>query len=679
MAYIVPTLHPAHILRGAPLSDVVIADLSKAMRLSAHGPSQIENIVVVHPSSPVGMNMALQCALQWMERWIALQCPVAVDVETSSLDFMNTRLYSISVSGVDGCNTAVAFTLMDLHTLPWDVEGPLVSVLRRLLADPHVPTIYHNAPFDYAVLTQHGFAINGPILDTQVYAHLIQPDAPKSLGWIGHTWLDVEPWKLDHEGKKQAYTSDIIELLVYNAKDALNTGKLYLPMRREAYDRGCSATLESYQMAAQRLAARMETYGIPIDMDLRRSMGNTLLQIMEKNLHSMREYLNWPEFNPNRPVHVREALYGKKGGKRNSLGLQPTKFTPKTQDPSTSYKAIIDHLEQPFVRAFVDYIGDRVAYSTMYKEAGTDQDGEPGAYAKAIHSDNRLHAKVNPCGQKGSRFSTSPNVTNVQVVDATVPHRMMFAAPPGRVMVGADKDQLELRIIACRAGVRELVEELKEPNADPHSLAARNVYGDEFLKRNKKDQKALRNMVKNVVYASLYNAGPKTVWNTLREKKTLSSKMRAAMTLGVVTHIHKSYFGRYVEIPVYHQHNYEMVHVNGYDMCEPWGRRRYFPVQPAPFTEVGNWRTQTEGSDHVLRAMVNIQEDYDHETGGDAQIILHGHDAIFTECAEGYGERAQYLTDHHFGDDIIEGPMGLVHLTAKADIAKNLLHVQYPA
>jgi DNA polymerase I-like protein with 3'-5' exonuclease and polymerase domains len=675
MAYVIPTLHPAHILRGAPLSDIVIADLQKAVRVSQHGPSQQENIVVVHPASPVGMRAATTVAVQWMERWIGLQCVVAVDIETSSLNFMGTRLHSIALSGVDGCNTAVSFTLEDLHTLPWDIEAELVRALRRLLADTSVPKVFHNAPFDLAVLMQHSFIINGPVLDTISYAHLIQPDAPKDLGWIGHTYLDVEPWKLNHDGRKQAYTADVIELLIYNAKDALNTGKLLNPMRTEAYSRGVSTTLETYQMAAQRMAARMEIYGIPVNIDLRRKMGQELLLATEKNLQAMRVYLNWSEFNPNKPTHVRHALYDKLGANgHNCLGLAPTQYTEIEQDPSTSYKALIDHLEQPFIRAFVDFIEDRVAHSTMYKDGSSGD--KVGAYSKAIHSDNRLHPKWNPCGQKGSRFSSSPNVQNVQFLDATVPHRTMFEAPPGRVMVGADKDQLELRIIACRAGVRELVEELQKPNADPHTLAASNIYGEAFDARSKQEQKDLRNMVKNVVYASLYNAGPTRVWHTLREKKMLSSKMRAAMTLAAVTHIHRAYFGRYVEIPVYHQRNYDIVHMVGYDVCEPFQRRRYFPVQPAPFTEVGNWRTQTEGSDHVLRAMLHLQDDYDRETHGDAQIIVHAHDALYTECAEGYGERAQFLMNHHFGDDLIEGPVGSVHLTAKARIGRNLLEVK---
>ena len=675
MAYVIPTLHPAHILRGAQLSDVVIADLQKAVRVAHFGPNQEENIVVVHPSNPLGMHGALQIALAWMERWLQNKCTIAVDVETSSVEFMACKLWSIAISGVDGYNTAVTFTLEDLHTLPWEVETPLVAMLRRLLADESVPKIYHNGPFDYAVLMQHGYKIYGPMLDSQAYAHLIQPDNPKDLGWIGHQWLDVEPWKLNHEGRKQAQTTDILELLVYNGKDALNTGKLLHPMRKEAYARGVTPLLEQYQMAGQQLAARAEIYGIPINLALRKQLGENLKEKIARNLHGMREYLNWQEYNPKKPLHTRHVLYDKPGtNNHNCLGLQPTKFTPIEQEPSTSYKAIIDHLEQPFVRMFVEYVEDRMAYSTMFKDAGDyafDPKGKPGAYARAIYNDNRMHVKWNPTGQKGSRWSSSPNVQNVALL-----WRVIFEAPPGRVMIGSDKDQLELRIMACRAGVRELIEEMANPNADPHRLAARNVYGAEFDRRSKQDQKNLRNMVKNVVYASLYNAGAKTVHSTIREKKILSPAMRAAMTLPVVKHIHTSYFGRYVEIPTYHERNYQQVQRIGYTECQPLGRRRYYPVQPAPYTEVGNWDTQTEGSDHVLVAMVNCQEDLDRETHGDAHIIVHGHDAIYIECKESYGERAQFLLDYHFGDTIIEGPAGVVHLTAKASIGKNLKEVK---
>jgi DNA polymerase I-like protein with 3'-5' exonuclease and polymerase domains len=650
------------------MSDVISADLRKAVRLAEHGPTQIENIVVAHPSSPVGAAKAVELALGWMQRWIDLKVPVAVDVETSSVDFQDCKLYSIALSGDDGYNTAVTFTLCDVNTLSWQHEASLVRKMRELLLDPDVPTIYHNAPFDYAVLTRKGYPIGGPILDTQAYAHIIQPDIPKDLGWVGHQWLDVEPWKLDHEGRKMAQTTDVIELLVYNAKDALNTMKLRSPLHNEVLARGMSAEVIQYQMAYSRLAARMELYGVPLDYDLWRKRCAEYKQKADVHLHEVRDYLNWPDFNPKSRNHAMEALFEQPRGGHNNLGLTPTEFTPSTQEPSTSYKAIIDHLEHPLVRAFVNYVDKRGAWASRYR---TEAEGKPSGYAKAIYDDGRIHAKWNPTGQKGTRFSSSPNLQNCPVKE-----RDIFRAPYGRAFVGADKDQLELRIIACNAGVRELVNEMRRPGADPHRLAASNIYGELFFQRTAKEQTELRNMVKNVVYASLYNAGPQTVWRTLRVKKELDPAMRAAMTLAVVSHIHKSYFGRYVEIPAHHEKNYQMAMTLGYNECNPLKRRRYYPALPPPYTEVGNWETQTEGSEHVGREMVHIQEDFDRETGGDAQIIVHGHDAVYAECKESYAERALFLVDHHFGCTPIHGPAGQVNLTAKARIGKTLLEVK---
>lgn len=664
LTYIIPTLHPAHILRGAPLTDVIAADLRKAFRVAEFGYYQPENIVVAHPASPVGMEESVRCALQWIRRWRSMRCPVAVDVETSSVDFMACRLYSIALSGEDGCNTAVAFTLEDLITLPWDATAALVYELRRLLADATIPKVFHNAPFDMAVLIQHGYRILGSILDTQGYAHCVQPDVRKTLGWIGHQWLDVEPWKRDHEGRKQALTSDIIELLVYNGKDALNTMKVRSLLEQEVLDRGMSYKLMQYQMAFSQLAARMEIYGIPINKNIRRARSLEFQRRIQDYLQTMRQWLNWDDFNPNRNVHVIEALFSRPRNGRNYLGLSPTQYTPSTRAPSVSYKAIIDHIQHPFVRAFMNYVETRDAWATRYRTA---DEGKPSMFTKNIYADGRLHPKWNPTGQKGSRFSSSPNCQNVPEKE-----RDMFEAPPGRVMVQSDKDQLELRIIACRAGVMELVEEMAKPDADPHRLAAMNVYGEEFHRRSAKDQKNLRNMVKNVVYASLYNAGPQTVHRTIRVKKELDPAVRAAMTLKVVKHIHRSYFGKYVEIPAYHQRNYELAMAVGYNECEPLGRRRYFPVRPPPFTEVGNWSTQTEGSDHAGVEMVHIQEDLDALTKGDAQIILHGHDAVCIECSERHAERVKAIVDYHFGATRIEGPAGVVYLTSKADIGKNL-------
>jgi DNA polymerase-1 len=664
MAYLVPTVHPAALLRGGhPIADVIRMDLAKAHRLTMEPPRQVENIVVVHPANPAGVTESVRIGLAWLERWISLRCPVAVDVETSSLNYFNCKLYSIALSGCDGENTAVAFTLMDLRTLPWDAELAMLDALRRLLADPQIVKLFHNAPYDYAVLHCKNLPVHGPIEDTQGFAHLFQPDIPKDLGFIGHTWLDVEPWKLNHSGEKQAYTKDVIELLVYNAKDALNTMKLRAPLLAALADRCGSPDVIFYQNAFAQLAARMELVGLPMDLDIRRKVGAEQLARLEELRYRMREYLKWPDFNPMNKNHAVAALYDKK-----YVGLMPTAWTPKTKQPSTKYEHIIDHMEHVFVKDFVEYVESHHAYATQYREAPEkSSDPGPGAYTRAMQEDGRLHAKWNPTGQKGSRFSSEPNVQNQRKKD-----RVFFRAPYGRVFVGADKDQLELRLAAVLSGVREILDEVAKPDGDPHRLAAINIYGKGFLERSKEEQKRMRDAIKTTVYASLYRAGVKTVHKSIRKKKFLDHALRASLTLDVVGHIYHSYFGKYVEIPAWHDRNYDLAQTQGYLEIQPLGRRRYFPVQPPPYTEVANWPIQTTGSDIVGMEMVLVQDELDRRFHGDASIVLHGHDALYIECAERHAEEVCGIVNRLFGATRVEGPAGPVLLTASAEICKDL-------
>lgn len=668
MAHLVPTIHPAALLRGGkPISDVILADLSKANRISMEGFKQEENFVICLPSNPSGMEDAVRQAVGWMDRWLHLGCAVAVDVETSSLDFFNCKLFSIALSGEDGMNTAVAFTLKDLRTLPWDAEMALTNKLYEILASQRVSTVYHNAPYDYAVLTRKGFHIDGPIEDTQGYAHIIQPDVPKDLGWVGHTYLDVEPWKLNHKGEKMAFAKDVVELLVYNAKDALNTMKLRIPLVHEIAARGMNAELISYQNAFARLAAHMEIVGLPVNMEKRAKMGHELLQDLEKMKFEMRQWLDWPDFNPMNKNHAVEALYNEK-----YVGLTPTAFTAKKGLPSTKYEDIIDHMEHPFVKQFIKYVENHHCYATQYRDPPPPGVKGPraGSYYRAMMNDGRIHCKWNPTGQKGSRFSSEPNLQNQRVKD-----REWLETVDGRVIIGSDKDQLELRLAAVLSGVEELVLEMCKPDGDPHTLAATNVYGEAFLKKTKKERKRLRDAVKTTVYASLYRAGVKTVHKSIRKKKFLDPALRAAMTLEAVSHIYHSYFGKYVEIPAWHDMNYNLAQTQGYLEILPLGRRRYFPVQPPPYTEVANWPIQTLGSDVVGMQMVQIQDELNRNRGKwpDADIILHGHDAVYIECYERHAQEIiDKVVEPIFGHFIVEGPAGPVDLTAEARIGRNL-------
>jgi DNA polymerase-1 len=682
VAYLIPTIHPAAVLRGTrPIGEAISADLGKAWRIAnGDGPNLEEHIIHVVPGNPIGIESALQHALAWLESWASRPCRIGVDIETSALDYFNCKLYSIALAEAE-TSVAVTFTGWDLHTLPPSYEIALERALRKALAYEESEKVFHNAPFDLAVLNRRGYHVGGRYWDTQGLHHLVQPDIPHDLGWVGHTYLDVGPWKLDHESGKMANTRDPVKLLIYNAKDALYTAKLVEPMLEHISALGMSPTLAMWQAEYARLATDMENYGIPINFEKRKARGKILKDRMAQKRAWLRDFLGWPDFNPMADVHRREALYGRKyAGEPWNLCIAPTKYTKKTNKTSTSYKAIIDYLEHPFVRNLADYVESHMAYAMQFQD-GTECDlngkrEKPGSYQKAICDDGRIHPRWKPNTLRTVRFGSEPNVQNQKGLspgaDIMTCDRVMFEAPPGRTFVGSDKDQLELRIHACHAGERELLAEMARPGGDPHTLACKMVYGETFMKQDEKGRKMLRTIMKNVVYASLYMAGVTTVWRTIRERKQLDAAVRAAMTMPVVSHAHSSYFMHFSQINKYNEWLVQQATTKGYIEIPPFGRRRYFPIKPVPATEVVNSKTQCCGAEIVTSEMCTIQYELKRRYHGRASIIAHKHDELNIECDERDAEDIAKLVEQIFGNTKLDGPAGPVYLTAEANISNNM-------
>lgn len=97
-----------------------------------------------------------------------------------------------------------------------------------------------------------------------------------------------------------------------------------------------------------------------------------------------------------------------------------------------------------------------------------------------LHTTYKLH--VIPSG----RMSTSPAVQNWPKFGKANMHEMIIA-PPGHVMVGADLDQVELRLYAAIAGDKLLIDAFTKPGPDgkpfdPHSLNAASLFAKKFGK-----------------------------------------------------------------------------------------------------------------------------------------------------------------------------------------------------
>ena len=89
-----------------------------------------------------------------------------------------------------------------------------------------------------------------------------------------------------------------------------------------------------------------------------------------------------------------------------------------------------------------------------------------------LHTTYKIH--IIPSG----RMSTSPAVQNWPKYGKANMHEMVIS-PPGYVMVGADLDQVELRLYAAIAGDKLLLEAF-EKGLDPHSYNAASLFAKQF-------------------------------------------------------------------------------------------------------------------------------------------------------------------------------------------------------
>lgn len=736
---IIPTQHLASLFHQAqsskrgldtkgiqPITGTIAQDYAKALRISQRGIQHEEHLICVLPRGPVDSEQMFNLAVQWLQFMLLVKLPVAVDVESTSLDYAKCRLHSISLAIGAPHDVAVAFPLIDLRLLPEAWEHTLVKLTSQILVDPEITKVAHNAPYDAAVLQRKGMPIRGPLRDTLGLHHLVQPDIPHDLGWIGHTYLEVGAWKMEYRTNEGygVQVKDPWKLLIYNAKDALYTIQLVPELTAHIHQRGMSDELIYWQSCYAELAADMEKWGLPVNMAKRRAVAVDRLKQMMALRKRIRDWLQWPDFNHRSTDHKSQALFGAKYAQAPwNLGLVPTEVTKKQGDPSTSYKAIIDHIEHPFVALLVMLIEESTSYATIFqdgpdeerqkiKEAGgnlidleefsildkqgnvmdtvefTEEDLEHGledivkikgcgSYAAAI-TGSYLHVKWGPYKQKGTRMTSSPNLQNMREMDRTI-----FEAPEGWVMVGGDEEQQELRRLAARSNCKAMIEVIQgkvdpasyfSDKVDPHTFCSVEVFGRQNWEKMESGlRKKLRSVEKNVFFNGMYLGGPGKILATARNNKRVDMETRRMMTLAMIQDVHQGLFhGTLHEVYEYHEANLKKVAEQGYLEIPPFGRRRYCPIRPLPATELANWDTQTECGDLFNPPLCQIMWEGRKKFNGQFGMILHIHDQATSMVPKCHAQEAAALWEKHLGRIDLQTNYGPVPLLLFPSVANNV-------
>lgn len=195
---VLPTYHPAAILRKWDWRATSVADLMKAGRESAFPE-------IVRPKREVWIDPTLED----LERWEAElhRAPMlAFDIETghgliTEIGFAPSESLAYVIPFVDQRQPGYSY---------WPDEAAELmawQVVQRLLASP-ATKLAQNGLYDVQYLWRAGCPILNYNEDTMILHHALQPEMEKSLGFLGSVYCDDAAWKLLNdktvrEGKRE--------------------------------------------------------------------------------------------------------------------------------------------------------------------------------------------------------------------------------------------------------------------------------------------------------------------------------------------------------------------------------------------------------------------------------------------------------------------------------------------
>mgnify|MGYP001586934861 CR=1 FL=1 len=190
---LLPTYHPAAVMRQIELRPTTVMDFNKASR-EAEFPEirRLKREIWIEPT--------LEDLEVFYERYIQ-QCRVSagpilsVDIETSG-----NQITSIGFS--IGSAVAIVVPIFDRRkkdrnywASQWD-ELFVIGFIRRILEDRSIRKLFQNGLYDIAFIWRSwGIRVFGAEEDTMLLSHALQPEALKGLGYLGSVFSDEGAWK----------------------------------------------------------------------------------------------------------------------------------------------------------------------------------------------------------------------------------------------------------------------------------------------------------------------------------------------------------------------------------------------------------------------------------------------------------------------------------------------------
>ena len=536
---------------------------------------------------------------------------ISVDTETSSLNPLEADLIGISLSY--GSNEAFYIPLA--HKKIKSLKKELVlKKIKPILEDSSIKKVGQNMKYDFIIFKKNGIEID-PIEDTMLLSYTLDAGRNRhnmdtlSELHLGHKTISYKD--LVGSGKKQLNFSDVNleEATQYAAEDADVTLRLFNLLMERINNEKLNQIYEVFEKPMIKLLSKLEINGIKVDEAYLKKLSKKFegrLKKIEKEIYS----ISGKKFNIGSPKQLGEIIY-------NDLKIAKLKKTKKGS-LATSAKILEDLAltGHKFPKLVLEWRQVSKLKST-YTDALQDHISKK---TKRVHTSFLLAAT-----NTGRLASSDPNLQNIPIKTVDGKEiRKAFIAEKNNILISADYNQIEMRILADMADVKELKKAFKNKQ-DIHTLTASQVFGVPINKVNEDFRRKAKTINFGIIYGITQYGLAKQISVSNQEALDFIN----------------SYFKKFPEIKDYMNTTIKACRRNGY-VSNIFGRRihlrgindKNFSVRSFQERAAINAPIQGTAADLIRLAMIKIDKIINEDKKFQTKMLLQIHDELIFECKE---------------------------------------------
>ena len=488
----------------------------------------------------------------------------------------------------------------------------VLKKIKIILEDPSIKKVGQNLKYDYIILKRHGIEITS-IEDTMLLSYTLDAGLNRhNLDILAEIHLNhktITYKDLVGTGKKQLNFSDVDleKATEYASEDADVTLRLYKILKTRLDEEKLNKIYEYFEKPMVKLLSQLEINGIKIDEKYLKKLSKKFserLKIIEKKIYTVAG----KEFNIGSPKQLGEIIY-------NELKIAKLK---KTKKGSLATNANVLEDLALTGHKFPNLI---LEWRQVSKLKNTYSDALPehiNKKTKRVHTSFLLAAT-----NTGRLASSDPNLQNIPIKSEDGKEiRKAFIAENKEILISADYNQIEMRILADIADVKELKKAFKNEE-DIHSLTASQVFNVPLNKINED----LRRKAKAINFGIIYG-----ITQYGLAKQISVSNQEALEFIN-------SYFLKFPEIKEYMSSTIKTCRKSGY-VSNIFGRKihlrnindKNFSIRSFQERAAINAPIQGSAADIIRLAMIKIDNEIKSDKKMNTKMLLQIHDELIFEC-----------------------------------------------